>query len=534
MAYQALYRRMRPKTFGDVVGQETVVRTLRNQVKLGQISHAYLFCGTRGTGKTTIAQIFSRAINCLNPVDGDACGVCPSCESLLREGSMDVVEIDAASNNGVDEIRDLREKVKYPPQVGNYRVYIVDEVHMLSSGAFNAFLKTLEEPPGHAVFILCTTEPQRLPATILSRCQRYDFKRIPQAQIVGHLRKIVEDLGAGASEEALIYIARSAQGAMRDALGALDQCLTLGENDVTLDIAYAAMGSAPGEVRMGFVNALCDGDAPTALERLNDVANSGQDMQVFSRDVQEHIRELLIAAVHPNCADMLAIDEKTAANYRQTAQKAGSERLLHMLSLFSEVEPQMRWATSPQVLMEMAALRACMPSLSNGVEALAARVAQLEQGLAQGDFTPKPALTKGHEGEAPAAKPQPKKMVPKPAPAPSEEKVKNNDAGSIWQAALEYVRKNDMALFMPLRQAQLLRIEGGAAHINFPSEVFLKMAQKPEKQATIEAALKEAAGEVLSCAFSAGQTQATQIDAGDDILKRAADLFGRENIIVED
>ena len=233
MGYQALYRRYRPARFEDFVGQEAVIKTLRSQVMSGRIAHAYLFCGTRGTGKTSTAKVFARAVNCEHPDNGDPCGSCAACEALSAESSLDILEIDAASNNGVDEIRDLREKVKYPPQNGRYRVYIIDEVHMLSTGAFNALLKTLEEPPSYVVFILATTEPQKLPATILSRCQRFDFHRIPMHQIISRMKVAVEKEGIAAQDAALSRIARAAEGGMRDAWSIMDMCLGYAQEDDT-------------------------------------------------------------------------------------------------------------------------------------------------------------------------------------------------------------------------------------------------------------------------------------------------------------
>ena len=261
MSYQALYRAWRPDTFTEIVGQDAVTRTLKRQVTTGRIAHAYLFCGTRGTGKTSAAKVLARAINCLNPRDGDPCGECEICRTLRQENSMDVVEIDAASNNGVDEIRDLREKVKYPPALTKYKVYIIDEVHMLSTGAFNALLKTLEEPPKHVVFILATTEPQRLPATILSRCQRFDFHRISMEVIIERLMVVLGGIGRSASEEALNEIARAAEGAMRDALSLLDVCLSYTDGEVTGQLARDVLGTAGRAAMFDFADALIEGDA---------------------------------------------------------------------------------------------------------------------------------------------------------------------------------------------------------------------------------------------------------------------------------
>ena len=244
MEYQALYRKWRPKTFDDVVGQRHVTETIKNEVKNGTCGHAFLFCGSRGTGKTTTAKVLSRAINCLNPENGEPCGHCEACRQLENENNLDIVEIDAASNNGVDEIRDLRDKVKYPPTIGRYKVYIIDEVHMLSIGAFNALLKTLEEPPAHAVFILATTEPQKLPATILSRCQRFDFKRIPASLIEGRLEQVATADGDQADHESIALIARAAEGGMRDALSILDMCLSYGSGKLDAQIVREVLGAS--------------------------------------------------------------------------------------------------------------------------------------------------------------------------------------------------------------------------------------------------------------------------------------------------
>ena len=295
MSYQALYRAWRPDTFTEIVGQDAIVRTLKRQVMSGRVAHAYLFCGTRGTGKTTAAKVLARAINCLNPRDGDPCGECEVCRALKAETSMDVSEIDAASNNGVDEIRDLREKIKFPPTLTRYKVYIIDEVHMLSTGAFNALLKTLEEPPEHAVFILATTEPQRLPATILSRCQRFDFHRISIETIIERLMVVLGGIGRTASEEALNEIARAAEGAMRDALSLLDVCLSYTDGEVTGQLARDVLGTAGRGAMFDFVDALIDGDAGSALQQIDAVTRRGGDSQVFIRDTAAHLRAVMLA-----------------------------------------------------------------------------------------------------------------------------------------------------------------------------------------------------------------------------------------------
>ena len=295
MSYQALYRAWRPRSFSEICDQDAVVRTLKRQVETDRIAHAYLFCGTRGTGKTTAAKVLSRAVNCLHPVNGDPCGECEICRTLEQETCMDVQEIDAASNTSVDDIRELRDKIQYPPTLCRYKVYIIDEVHMLPTGAFNALLKTLEEPPRHAVFILATTEPQKLPATILSRCQRFDFHRIRVEAIVSRLNVVLNGIGRSAEPEALNEIARAAEGAMRDALSLLDVCLSFTEGAVTAQLARDVLGTTGRDFMFEFADALIAYDASAALGMIDDAMRRGGDPRVFSLDAANHLRGVLLA-----------------------------------------------------------------------------------------------------------------------------------------------------------------------------------------------------------------------------------------------
>ena len=326
MATQALYRTWRPQRFSDVVGQEPIVTTLKNQIASGRVAHAYLFCGSRGTGKTTSAKIFARAVNCENPRDGEPCGECPTCRALQEERCLDVVEIDAASNNGVDEIRDLRDKIKYPPQQGKYRVYIIDEVHMLSAGAFNALLKTLEEPPAHALFILATTEPQKLPATVLSRRQRYDFRRNSRAgDRRARLRTVCEGEQVEVSDEALMDIARSAEGGMRDALSLMDMCLAYGGGSVDDALVREVLGASDRAFLFEFADALLRGDAAGAIRGVDKLMREGREPQVFARDLTGHLRALLLAQTcGGELADLLEITAEDAARYQAQAQTVGA------------------------------------------------------------------------------------------------------------------------------------------------------------------------------------------------------------------
>ena len=295
MAYQALYRAWRPNRFQDVVGQEPIITTLTHQIQTGHIAHAYLFCGSRGTGKTTPAKVLARAINCAHPLEGaEPCGQCPACQALAQENSMDVMEIDAASNNGVDEVRTLRDQIVYPPTVGRYKVYIIDEVHMLSTGAFNALLKTLEEPPAHAVFILATTEPQKLPATILSRCQRFDFKRISVPVIVGRLKEVLQGVNRQAEAEALQMIARAAEGGMRDALSLLDMCLAYGEGTLSAALVRQVLGTSDRAFLFDFAQALLERRARRPV-LIHQMSRDGGDPVVFLKDIVSHFQGLLLS-----------------------------------------------------------------------------------------------------------------------------------------------------------------------------------------------------------------------------------------------
>ena len=359
MAYLALYRQYRPRTFSEVVGQEHITRTLQNQVKHNHIAHAYLFCGSRGTGKTSTAKILARAINCKQPISGEPCGACEVCRLSEDELAVDILEIDAASNNGVDEIRDLREKVRYAPSIGRYKVYIIDEVHMLSQGAFNALLKTLEEPPPHAVFILATTETHRLPATIVSRCQRFDFHRIPEEVIVQRMRTVLASIGRQAQPEALSIIARDAEGGMRDALSILDQCLGMTEGELTQQDVLLTLGAAGGQTVQQLAAAVAAQDVQAALDAVQTVYENGADLGVFVRECMQHYRDLLIQNTHPG---------KT-----QSAMQA--------LDILAAAEAQMRQSPRPRVLLDAAVVRLCMPRYEAQLEALHMRVAQLEQDL---------------------------------------------------------------------------------------------------------------------------------------------------------
>ena len=548
MGYQALYRRYRPARFEDFVGQEAVIKTLRSQVMSGRIAHAYLFCGTRGTGKTSTAKVFARAVNCEHPENGDPCGECATCRALSEESSLDILEIDAASNNGVDEIRDLREKVKYPPQVGRYRVYIIDEVHMLSAGAFNALLKTLEEPPAYVVFILATTEPQKLPATILSRCQRFDFHRIPMNQIIARMRVAVEQEGIAAEDAALARIARAAEGGMRDAWSIMDMCLGYAQEDgagLTEALVLRVLGAADRGFLFDFADRLIGADAAGALEMIDGMMRMGREVQVFVRDVSAHLRALMLADVcgEEHAADLLDVTQEDAAAYVAQARRTSHTRLMRMLDLFLTSETDMKWASQPRFALETAAIRACEPEESLQLEALVARVDELERKLREGVVVAQQAAAPASKNAAPAAQaaaaaPVPAKETPK-GPAP--------DAERIWQEAVKKLKQKPQ-LFGMVRFGRLASAENGVFTVVYEKATggaYVKMLSMDDKNAQVAQALSEAAG--YPCVFRAAiegtvaesdkavlAAQEAAKKQAQENLNRVFDAFGRENVRVTD
>ena len=550
MGYQALYRRYRPARFDDFVGQEAIIRTLRSQVMSGRIAHAYLFCGTRGTGKTSTAKVFARAVNCENPDRGEPCGQCAACRALSAESSLDILEIDAASNNGVDEIRDLREKVKYPPQSGRYRVYIIDEVHMLSQGAFNALLKTLEEPPAYVVFILATTEPQKLPATILSRCQRFDFGRIPAHQIIARLRVALEEGGIAAEEAALARIARAAEGGMRDAWSILDMCLGYAQEDgagLTEALVLQVLGAADKRFLFEFADRLISADAVGALEMIDGMMRAGREVQVFVRDVSGHLRNLMLAGVcgQAQAESLLEVTAEDAQAYVEQAGRTSRTRLMRMLDLFLASETDMKWAAQPRFALEAATLRACEPEESLQLEALVARVDELERKLREGAIVAAPKKqTCAAAAPADEAAAQAAPEAQRPAEAP---KGPAPDAERIWQEAVRRLKQNPF-VFNSVNKGRLISGENGLFTEVFDKgggAIHVKLLSAPDKNAAVAEALSAAAG--YPCTFRAAlegtvaesdkAILAAQQEAkkqADKNLSKVFDAFGRENVRVLD
>lgn len=380
MSYTALYRKWRPTSFEEVRGQDHIVKTLKNQINSGRIGHAYLFCGTRGTGKTSIAKIFARAVNCEHPVDGSPCGECSMCRQIAEGASLNVVEIDAASNNGVENIRDIREQVQYPPTDGRYRVYIIDEVHMLSIGAFNALLKTLEEPPSYVIFILATTEVHKIPITILSRCQRYDFKRISIDTIAGRLAELTQAEQIDVDDRALRYVARAADGSMRDALSLLDQCVAFhfGEK-LTYDNVLEVLGAVDNRVFSKLFQAVLASDTKACIREIEEMIIQGRDLSQLVNDFVWYMRNLLIAKTTDEPGDMLDISEENLAVLKEEASGVDTETLMRYIRIFSELSGQLRYASQKRILVEIAFIKLTTPSMEQNLDSILQRITLLEQ-----------------------------------------------------------------------------------------------------------------------------------------------------------
>lgn len=386
MAYTALYREWRPKTFNDVVGQEHITTTLKNQILNHRIAHAYLFCGTRGTGKTSTAKVFAKALNCLNLQDGEPCNECEMCRKINEGLAIDVTELDAASNNGVDKIRDIIDDVKYPPQEAKYKVYIMDEVHMLSAGAVNAFLKTLEEPPNNVIFILATTDPQKLPITILSRCQRFDFKRINNNEITARLRKIVDDQNVLADERSLNLIARVSDGAMRDSLSILDQAISMGNGNVDYNTVVSMLGLVTNEHLFNLTNAVIQISVEKSIGIIEDVIYSGKDIYLFIKDLITHYRNLLMAKVTNNPEEVLDMSEENIALIKEQSARLRAEEIMRCIRILQEAENNAKLSKQARLYCELAIIKMCKIEYDTSSEVMLTRLNKLEENLKNGSI----------------------------------------------------------------------------------------------------------------------------------------------------
>lgn len=502
MSHISLYRRYRPDTFDKVIGQTHIVRTLVNQIKTDNISHAYLFTGTRGTGKTSVARIFARAINCENPVNGSPCGKCAKCVELMNPSNMDIIEIDAASNNTVDEIRDLREKVKYPPVVGKYRVYIIDEVHMLTINASNALLKTLEEPPSHAVFILATTDVQKLPATILSRCMRFDFKLLTIEQLSDNLRNIFKDIGKKYSEEAVNLIATAAEGSARDSLSIADMCVAYSTGEITYTDVLEVLGASDPNIVIDIVRAVISRNVSASLETLNGLMNYGKNIGVLAKDIATYVRDILYIRNCAGAENILRLPKDIFQRLKEISLKATNAQLLGILDLFNGLSGELRYSTQPRIMLEAAIVRACAES---GELELASRVKKIEDKLASGQ------------------------IATAPATATSAVQKKNNltarSAADLWsQCATDFIGNNFLALGLAMNKAQKTEAEGNVITAKFRTEGESSIVAKTENKKVIEEKLAELSG----TAYRVNVEVELTADRDADIADRLRKVFGSD------
>lgn len=540
--YQSLYRTYRPRTFSDMVGQDNIVRTLRNQVKGGHIAHAYLFCGSRGTGKTSAARIMSMAINCLSPMDGDPCLECENCRTLLGEASLDVFEMDAASNSRVEEIREMLEKVNYPPQHLKYKVYIIDEVHMLSNAAFNALLKTLEEPPEYMVFILATTEPQKLPATILSRCQRFDFGRIAEDAIVRRLQMAFQD-GGSAEDSALQLIASAAEGAMRDAWSLMDMCLERGQT-LTEERVRSALGAVNRAFLFDFLSLLRGRDAKGALQMADELLRAGKDVQVFLKDLSRHIRDVIA------CALGAAPAGETPENIEALKQQAEGfplPMLAHYLDLCMRTEAESRWASSQRTVLEVFALRACLMEDDDSPLALTARIAALEADM---ETLKNGAVQIAPPADTKKAAPVQKKAAPKEEAPPlkAEAAVSLPDGAApqggktpkdAWNAMLIRAKKELTTIFGFIQQGRYAGFKDGCFRLSMDEAhaFFISFLNETSRKESLEKILTEEMGAPVR--FEAIKEDTTLKEQNrEEIAKQDIDLIselaGRDKLIVRE
>ena len=506
MSYTALYRKWRPRVFGDVKGQDHIVTTLQNQIRSERIGHAYLFCGTRGTGKTSVAKIFAKAVNCEHPEDGSPCGECPSCRQIQAGTSLNVVEIDAASNNGVENIREIRDQVQYPPTEGKYRVYIIDEVHMLSTGAFNALLKTLEEPPSYVIFSLATTEVHKIPITVLSRCQRYDFRRITVDTIADRLKELTDAEGMAVEDRALRYVAKAGDGSMRDALSLLDQCAAFhyGET-LTYENVLDVLGAVDNRVFRELFGALRNGQTKDCILRLEEMVIQGRELSQFVADFIWFLRNLLILKTADEAEELLDMSEDNLKQLREDAALADENVLMRYIRVFSEVLNQIRFAAQKRVLVELAFIRLTKPEMEQSMDAVLERLERLERQMEEGiPAAPwpgnmagdgsQPALSQAVQPQAPAPSLESREAEPRTVTLP---KAQLEDLNLIRNEWGKIVREMGMSIRPSFRETVVEPAGDSCLCIVFSDAMNFSMGSRPSILGDLERHVEQAYGKSI-------------------------------------
>ncbi len=520
--YQALYRKWRPMIFEDVVGQEHISETLRNSVLSGRIAHAYLFCGTRGTGKTTCAKILSRAVNCENPQNGNPCNVCPSCLGIMDGSILDVYEMDAASNRGVGDIRQIRDEVDYAPSSLKFKVYIIDEAHMITNEGFNALLKTLEEPPEYVIFILATTEPNKILPTILSRCQRFDFRRIGVDDISRRINKICEAENINITPDASELIAELADGSMRDGLSILEQCTASVPGEIRKTDVSEAVGIVDDGILFDLTDYIAAEDTLSCLKTADEFLNKGKEVSSFFDDIIDHFRNLMLCKATDSPQEIIERSQEKIEKYKAQAEKFSVERLLYSITTLCEYLAQAKWIANPRISVEMALLKLAKPQLGDGNEALSARVSALEKRIESGNITVSTASkAKPVTKDAPKTTPKPKTETSSPAPDGSK--------WDKWEEALGIIKNESKKLYMFLFRAQAY-ITGDTIEIILSNREAYERIATPQGKAYLSELFEKVGGDSYKIIVSESgnrlnrQTESNSVSIAD--LAQKKDLLG--------
>lgn len=544
--YQAIYRKFRPKTFDELLGQEHITTILKNQVAKGNIGHAYLFSGTRGTGKTSAAKVFSRAVNCLDPTDGNPCNKCEICKGILDESIMDVIEMDAASNRKIEDIRELKEKVIYPPSKARYKVYIIDEVHMLTNEAFNALLKTLEEPPKHLLFLLATTEPERLPHTILSRCQRFDFKRLKSKEIIDNMVNIADSMGLNIESKVFDLIAKNSDGAMRDALSLLDQCISYNDKEISYEDAIKILGIADNSLLLNMCNSIINKDMESSIKMVNHIIQEGKDISQFLKDTIHHYRNLMIVKTSNNPDEL--IDWGEIVEYQEQSRNISLPLILKSLNILTDAENSMKWSTQPRIILEMAIIR-----LVNLTEELSLeeRVKRLEEGV------PLKPATISKQKEEPSKEFKPKrestasedlrKEVKKPSNNDDSTKVIGEELNfdnvkKTWPKVMQLVKSRKINIYALAMEGELEKIEHNRITLSYKDgfEFHKDAVSSPQNKSFLEGLLTEFYGQQIelmvimkSCLSSQVSEVKKSKDNNEDSIKEVLNFFGEDIVEIK-